>query len=101
MPRAVLFEEDAMTPLTNRPLMNLPFINRWMNRFAIGLLLVSCAAGALTPAMRGADIPPCDPNNAGITLPAGFCAFVAADGLGAARHMAVAANGDLYVALMD
>ncbi len=43
----------------------------------------------------------CDPGNGGITLPAGFCAIVAADNLGAARHIAVAPNGDVYVALQD
>lgn len=61
-----------------------------LNRFALGLLLVGCAAGALTPAARAADAPACDPNNGGITLPAGFCAFLAADGLGEARHITVA-----------
>jgi glucose/arabinose dehydrogenase len=43
--------------------------------------------------------PVCEPGNGGITLPPGFCAVVAADGLGAARHLAVAPNGDVYVAL--
>src|SRR5262245_65710006 len=47
-----------------------------------------------------AQSPMCDPDNGGITLPSGFCALVVADGLGIARHMAVAPNGDLYVALM-
>ena len=65
-----------------------------LNRLAIGLLLL---AGSLF----AADAPACDPDNGGIKLPAGFCAFVAADGLGEARHMAAAANGDLYVALLD
>src|ERR1051326_7349669 len=41
----------------------------------------------------------CDPGNAGIMLPAGFCAVVAADNLGTARHLTVAPNGDTYVAL--
>ena len=40
----------------------------------------------------------CDPDNGGITLPQGFCALVVADDVGTARHMAVAANGDLFVA---
>ena len=40
-------------------------------------------------------------DNGGITLPAGFCALVAADGLGAARHIVVAPNGDVYVALQS
>jgi glucose/arabinose dehydrogenase len=41
----------------------------------------------------------CDPDNGGLTLPQGFCAAVVADGLGAARHMAVSPRGDLYVML--
>lgn len=51
-------------------------------------------------ARLGAAPPTCDPNDAGLKLPPGFCALVAADGLGEARHMAVAANGDAYVALL-
>src|SRR5207249_5175939 len=37
----------------------------------------------------------------GITLPAGFCAVVVADQVGAPRHLAVAQNGDLFVALQS
>jgi glucose/arabinose dehydrogenase len=44
---------------------------------------------------------PCDPDNGGLALPAGFCAAVVADNLGPARHLTVASNGDLYVALHD
>ncbi len=36
-------------------------------------------------------------DGAGLTLPAGFCATVFADGVGHARHMAVASNGIVYV----
>jgi glucose/arabinose dehydrogenase len=43
--------------------------------------------------------PTCDAGNGGLTLPAGFCAQVVADGLGSLRHLAVAANGDVYIAL--
>src|SRR5262249_51348261 len=43
--------------------------------------------------------PVCDPDDGGIKLPAGFCALVVAEGLGEARHIAVAQNGDVYVAL--
>ena len=43
----------------------------------------------------------CDPDNGGLTLPSGFCALVVANNLGEARHATVAANGDLYVALMN
>jgi hypothetical protein len=41
----------------------------------------------------------CDPDNGGLTLPSGFCALVVAPETGGARHLAVAANGDMYVAL--
>jgi glucose/arabinose dehydrogenase len=41
----------------------------------------------------------CDPDNAGLTLPSGFCALVVARDVGRARHMAVRPNGDLYVAI--
>ncbi|MGH9652913.1 MAG: PQQ-dependent sugar dehydrogenase, partial [Bryobacteraceae bacterium] len=44
---------------------------------------------------------PCDPGNGGLKLPPGFCAAVVADGIGHARHLAVAPNGDLYVALQS
>ncbi|SHF65090.1 Glucose/arabinose dehydrogenase, beta-propeller fold [Fodinibius roseus] len=39
----------------------------------------------------------CAPDNGGITLPDGFCASLVVDSLGRARHIAVAANGDIYV----
>ena len=64
------------------------------------MLLAGCAIIAATSIMHGAATPACDPGNGGITLPAGFCAFVAVDGIGSARHMAVAPNGDVYVSLM-
>ena len=41
----------------------------------------------------------CDPDNGSITLPEGFCAAVVADDLGTARHLAVDADGDIYVKL--
>ena len=39
----------------------------------------------------------CATDNGGITLPTGFCATVFADGIGHARHIVVAPNGDVYV----
>ena len=39
----------------------------------------------------------CATDNGGITLPAGFCATVFADGLGHPRHIVVNSNGDVYV----
>jgi glucose/arabinose dehydrogenase len=41
----------------------------------------------------------CDPENGGILLVDGFCAFVVVDSLGTARHLAVRDNGDIYVAI--
>lgn len=46
----------------------------------------------------------CDPNDAGLTLPPGFCALVVADLVedgqpAPARHMAVTPNGDVFVAI--
>ena len=41
----------------------------------------------------------CPDNNAGLTLPAGFCASVFAEGVAHGRHVAVAANGDVYIAI--
>jgi glucose/arabinose dehydrogenase len=60
-------------------------------------LVVLLSAGDATAADK---LPTCD-SDTGITLPKGFCATVFADGLGTARHMAVAADGVLYVALQS
>src|SRR5947209_1998804 len=65
------------------------------SHFRLGAI---AAMAWLVPVLHAAT-PACDPGNGGITLPAGFCALVAIDGVGAARHMAVAPNGDVYVAL--
>ena len=39
----------------------------------------------------------CDPDNAGLKLPPGFCATVFADSVKGARHIWVAPNGDVFV----
>lgn len=74
-----------------------------MRRCERGLILASCGAACaavlVTGIATGAAAPACDSDNGGIKLPSGFCALVAADLIGAARHMVVAPNGDLYVAL--
>lgn len=44
--------------------------------------------------------PPCAPGNAGLTLPPGLCATVVLSDAGAVRQMAVAPNGDLFVAVV-
>lgn len=41
--------------------------------------------------------PGCAADNAGLTLPIGFCAGIFADSLGGVRHMAIASNGDVLV----
>jgi len=47
------------------------------------------------------NLPEPDPNNAGLKLQPSFGAIVTADNLGKGRHMAVSANGDLYVKLRN
>jgi glucose/arabinose dehydrogenase len=59
-----------------------------------GLLLT-----AALPDRPTAALPACDADNGGITLPAGFCAVVVADQVGSPRHLVVAPNGDVFVAL--
>ena len=63
---------------------------------AVGLTLAGRPLAAQSATSRA---PACAPDNAGLTLPAGFCALVVADSLGAIRHLTVAQNGDLFVAL--
>ena len=79
-------------------------------RTALLLLLGACSSSgdsvpnpaAPTEARTPKPPPsPCDADNGGITLPAGFCAAVFADNLGAARHIAVRTNGDVYVAIAN
>jgi hypothetical protein len=59
------------------------------------------ASTAAAPAVPAAQPAGCDAGNGGLTLPSGFCASVFADNLGHARHLAVAANGDVYVNTMS
>jgi glucose/arabinose dehydrogenase len=78
---------------------------------SLPLLLAASACSSSTdtalspsaPAEARAPKPPplasCDADNGGITLAAGFCATIFADNLGAARHIAVRPNGDVYVAI--
>jgi glucose/arabinose dehydrogenase len=71
----------------------------FFTRGLAGVLWITWAVAACSISLQAAT-PACDPDNGGITVPAGFCAFLAVDGLGTARHIAVAPNGDVYVALM-
>jgi glucose/arabinose dehydrogenase len=67
-----------------------------MSIAAGAVFIVIVAAGAARFRSTAAAVP-CDPDNAGLTLPAGFCATIFADRIGAPRHMVVAANGDVLV----
>jgi glucose/arabinose dehydrogenase len=68
-------------------------MKRWI--FGCGIALFCMTALTSFAAAK----PACDSDNGGLTLPPGFCALVAANDLGTARHAVVAPNGDLYVAL--
>jgi len=68
--------------------------------WVLGSAVAVAIAASTLLTVHGQALPKCDPDNGGIRLPMGFCALVAADNLGAARHMVAARNGDLYVALM-
>jgi glucose/arabinose dehydrogenase len=79
---------------------------------AIGIALGACADAPTAPApldiaLAASRVSPrvqCDADNAGITLPPGFCAVVVADlvidGAPArARHMALTPTGEIFVAI--
>jgi glucose/arabinose dehydrogenase len=60
----------------------------------LGLALVfACAEPPASPAFAQG----CAAGDGGLRLPPGFCATVFADGIGHARHLAVAPNGTVYV----
>lgn len=67
---------------------------------ALVALAFMCAARSLKSAQgdsKGSASQACPNDDSGLTLPAGFCATVFADGIGHARHMVAAPNGILYV----
>jgi glucose/arabinose dehydrogenase len=49
------------------------------------------------PAEARSEAAECREDDSGLKLPPGFCATVFADGIGHARHLAVAPNGVVYV----
>jgi glucose/arabinose dehydrogenase len=71
-----------------------------LGAWVIGSVAATAFAASTLLTLHGQALPKCDPDNGGIRLPMGFCALVAADNLGPARHMVAGRNGDLYVALM-
>lgn len=70
-------------------------LNIYKKILAYGLLAVFIA-GARNPADK---LPAGDPDNGGLTTPAGFETLVVADSTGLARHITVNSNGDIYVKL--
>jgi glucose/arabinose dehydrogenase len=67
---------------------------------ALALLAAGCGGSTEPPSeTSSAALPACDPDNGGLTLPAGFCGLIVADNLGPARHLAVTPSGDVYVRL--
>ena len=71
-------------------------------------VVAACGGGDKAPASNAnaartdsgaAAVAPCAGGTAGLTLPAGFCATIFADSLGASRHVVVAANGDVYTTI--
>jgi glucose/arabinose dehydrogenase len=92
MPRAGIFSlEGKSNPATRTPMIRL-----------FGLTLVAGAAISLTglqQAPQTGKSANCAPDNAGLQLPAGFCATLFADSLVGPRQMDVAPNGDVFVGL--
>jgi glucose/arabinose dehydrogenase len=80
-------------------------VDRMTRAGALSLLLAAACAQPDQAAEGGnaaADVQPassaqCDDGDAGITLPAGFCATVFADGLGRTRHIVVRDDGTVFV----
>src|SRR3954462_5036812 len=68
-------------------------------RKAFILVFVALACAGVWAQQRQARATPCDPDNAGLTLPQGFCAKVVADNLGPTRHLVVTPKGDVYTVL--
>ncbi len=65
--------------------------------WVLSLLSIAVATSAC---LGQANRPPqCGPDNAGLKLPAGFCATIFADSVPGARHMAVAPNGDVFLSM--
>ena len=77
--------------------------NRSQNHFICRAAVVAaayCAIALTVPtAGRAADaaLNSCPGNDSGLTLPAGFCATLFADGIGHARHLVVSDSGVVYV----
>jgi glucose/arabinose dehydrogenase len=70
----------------------------------LGALLLACEANTDENEVAEEDMEPrfvADENNGSISLGNGFGAFVVADSVGKARHIAIRDNGDIYVKLRN
>ncbi len=65
----------------------------------VGSLSILVLFLGVSPLQAQAGSPMCDSDNAGLVLPEGFCALIVADDVGPARHLTVAENGDVIVAV--
>jgi glucose/arabinose dehydrogenase len=61
--------------------------------------VVACTALVAPDPTVSAPKPQCAADNAGLTLPPGFCALIVAEGAPRPRHIVVAPNGDVLVGL--
>lgn len=87
------------------------YVSRSRTRLGLSLILATSAAlaacskggergsAANDSTRAGANTAKCPGDNAGLTLPDGFCASIFADSIGTARHIAVAGNGDVYITI--
>lgn len=67
-------------------------------RWSAAAVALAAVAAASAQASDGAA-PACDPDDAGLRLPPGFCALVFVEGLAKPRHLVVTDNGDVLAAL--
>lgn len=70
--------------------------------FGAAVLAAGCLIGVGLPADcqaadAAANAAPCTGDDSGLSLPAGFCATIFADGIGHARHLVVSADNVVYV----
>ena len=70
-----------------------------MKKLALITLAVAMLAACNTASDPGTPVG--DPGNGGLTLPEGFTAIKVAEDLGRGRHLVVADNGDIYMALRN
>jgi glucose/arabinose dehydrogenase/mono/diheme cytochrome c family protein len=77
------------------------FSRRYRNLWLVSAALGAWSAGISSATAQGNAAAQaetaCPKNDSGLKLPPGFCATIFADGIGHARHLAVAANGVVYV----